>query len=191
VESDGAAGDGIDPDEEGEPSGWTEYAPIDGEWETGLEAERDDSESWDDDEHEDEQEPPVAALPSDSVEREIALVALEAAALSRRIFPPAAHRRELSSGGRQVLLAISLVDSHTGLSAPELAHVLAGDREGTLEALAELVALGLVVDTERWDSDDDHLDKASYGLTARGREAALRIAEVAKRFLPGWPPPHP
>ena len=57
------------------------------------------------DEH-DEYEP-VHALEEDAVEREVALVALEAAALSRRIFPPT---RRQAAYGWQALLALALVD---------------------------------------------------------------------------------
>ena len=56
-------------------------------------------------------EPPFA---EDSVERELALVALEAAALSRRIFPGLFTRRALPPESRQALLAIALVDPSEG-----------------------------------------------------------------------------
>jgi hypothetical protein len=194
VES-GEAGNGEnDPDEEDVSSPQLKYGPDDEQWHTGID---DVSEGFDDEseggfeDDEDGVDPDVAELSEDSVEREVVLVALEAAALSRRIFPSATRRRDLSVEGRQALLAVALVDPSAGLTAHQLAHVLAIDREAAVEALAELVAFGLAGDTELWDPNDGEEDEdAAYGITARGREVALEVAVVAKRFLPGWPPRH-
>src|SRR5439155_16360677 len=115
----------------------------------------------------------------DAVEREVALVALEAAALSRRIFPPSPR---LTVQGRQALLALALVDPVTGLSADLLGSVLALDHEEALEALAELVALGLARAVEPFEPEDVD-DEASFGLTAAGAAAAREVATAARRYL--------
>jgi hypothetical protein len=141
---------------------------------------------WDgeDPEQEDGEYVPVYAIEDDAVEREVALVALEAAALSRRIFPPG---RSLSAHSRQALLALALVDPVMGLSAELIGHALALDHEEALEALAELVALGLVTPADYVDPEyADHED--AYGLTASGAAAAREIASAARRHLRGWPP---
>jgi hypothetical protein len=127
---------------------------------------------------------PVHALEEDAVEREVALVALEAAALSRRIFPPA---RRLTIHGQQALLALALVDHEEGLSAGLLGNVLALDHEEALEALSELLALGLAQSVEPLELVEIE-EEASYGLTASGAAAAREVATAARRHLPGWPP---
>jgi hypothetical protein len=130
----------------------------------------------------------------DAVEREVALVALEAADLTRRIFPPPLTRRQVSAEAREAILALALVDPGQGLTARQLAPVLALDREEASEVLAELVALGLAARAdEPWSADEEDLytGDAPYALTQRGRSAASETAAVAKKFLPGWPPRRP
>jgi hypothetical protein len=139
--------------------------------------------------HEDyEEEPLPQALAEDSVEREVVLVALEAAALSRRAFPEQVRAGDLTAEGRQALLALSLADPSMGLSVPEVAHLLSLGREETLEAMAELVAFGLATGERSWDDEADEEDE--YRPTARGSEVALELATVARRAMPGWPPRH-
>jgi hypothetical protein len=133
-------------------------------------------------------------FPEDAVERELALVALEAAALARRIFPPPLTRRDLSAEARQATLALALVDPDQGLTARTLAPVLALDMDEAREVLAELVALGMAASAEPWPSDDDedvYSGDAPYALTEKGRSAASEAAAAAKKFLPGWPPRRP
>jgi predicted HTH transcriptional regulator len=142
---------------------------------------------WDEPEEYHEPEPHFDA---ESVEREVALVALEAAALCRRIFPPPQGSRELTVEARQALLAFALVDRYPGLTARALAPILALDREEAREVLAELMELGML-QAEPWVGYNDALatGDASYALTGRGRVVATEVALAAKRFLPGWPPP--
>jgi hypothetical protein len=133
-------------------------------------------------------------FPEDAVERELALVALEAAALARRIFPPPLTRRQPSAEARQAMLALALVDPDEGLTARLLASILALDMEEAREVLAELVALGMAASAGLWPSDEEedlYSGDAPYALTERGRSAASEAAGVAKKFLPGWPPRRP
>jgi hypothetical protein len=116
------------------------------------------------------------------------LVALEAAALSRRAFPAQTRVGDLTVEGRQVLLVLSLVDPVIGLSVPELAHPLSLGREETMEALAELVAFGLAAAVESWDEEPDEEDE--YCPTTRGAEVARELVALARRAMPGWPPRH-
>jgi hypothetical protein len=127
----------------------------------------------------------------DSAERELALVALEAAALSRRIFPEQEGRRRISRAARQVVLALALVDQDFGLAPWQIAHALAIDREQAREAVAELLAFGLAEHTEPWapEDDDDETDEDhSYSLTSGGAAEARKLVATARQFLPGWPP---
>jgi hypothetical protein len=143
------------------------------------------------DEADEEDLPREEPFEDDSAERELALVALEAAALSRRIFPEEHGRRRISRAGRQVVLALALVDQQHGLTRWQLAHALAIDREQAQEALAELLAFDLIEHTEPWeleDEDEDEDEDEAYGLTAAGALLARNIAATARQFLPGWPP---
>jgi hypothetical protein len=126
----------------------------------------------------------------ESAQRELALVALEAVALSRRIFPEQEGRGRVSAAARQVMLALALVDQEFGLMRSQLSHVLALDREQALEALAELLAFGLVEQAEPWDLEDEEgVDEDEpYSLTDAGVAEARKLAATARRFLPGWPP---
>jgi hypothetical protein len=147
---------------------------------------------WDEPSEDDEPLPEGPPFAEESVHRELALVALEAAALTRRIFPVPLDRRALSAESRQAVLAIALAHSDAGLSARELSGVLALDMEAAREAIAELIALGMVV--RSWlaveaDEDDDSGDVA-YTLTERGRTSAAGVALAARSYLPGWPPTH-
>jgi hypothetical protein len=93
----------------------------------------------------------------------------------------------LTVEGRQALLALALVDHETGLSAALLGNVLALDHEEALEALAELVALGLALSVEALEPGDVD-EEASYGLTGAGAAAAREVATAARRHVRGWPP---
>jgi hypothetical protein len=126
----------------------------------------------------------------ESAQRELALVALEAVALSRRIFPEQEGRGRVSPAARQVMLALALVDQEFGLMRSQLSHALALDREQALEALAELLAFGLVEQAEPWDLEDEEgVDEDEpYSLTEAGVAEARKLAATARRFLPGWPP---
>ena len=127
----------------------------------------------------------------ESAQRELALVALEAVALSRRIFPEQEGRGRVSPAGRQVMLALALVDQEHGLMRWQLSQVLALDREQVLEALAELLAFGLVELAEPWDlveEEEGAQDDEPYSLTSAGAVEARKLAATARQFLPGWPP---
>jgi hypothetical protein len=122
----------------------------------------------------------------DSVPRELALVALEAAALARRIFPAQEGRGRLSPGARQVILALALVDQGVGLMRSQLSHALALDREQALEALAELLAFGMVELAEPWPIEEEESveEDEPYSLTAAGVAEARKLAVTARRSLP-------
>jgi hypothetical protein len=127
----------------------------------------------------------------ESVRRELALIALEAAVLSRRIFPEQEGRGRVSPAARQVMLAIALVGHEDGLMRWQLSHALALDRERVLAALAELLAYGLVELAEPWDlieEEEGVQDDEPYSLTDAGVAEARKLAATARRFLPGWPP---
>ena len=84
----------------------------------------------------------------DSVEREIALVALEAVAISRRIVEAERDPRGLSAHARQVALALA-IDGSSGVTDESLtprgaASLLAISRDDVLDAYAELTSHGLI-----------------------------------------------
>jgi hypothetical protein len=138
------------------------------------------------DEAEDEALDREQPLEEDSVERELALVALEAAALSRRVFPEQEGRGRVTRAGRQVMLALALVDPLLGLTRLQLSRALALDGEETQETLAELLAFGLIEYAELSPEDDG--DDEAYCLTTAGATTARELARSARKFLPGWPP---
>lgn len=126
----------------------------------------------------------------ESVGRELALVAIEAVALSRRIFPEQEGRGRVSPAARQIMLALALVDQDLGLMRSQLSHALALDREQALEALAELHALGLIEQTEPWQVEEEEgvEEDEPYSLTPAGVAEARKLAVTARQCLPGWPP---
>ena len=128
-------------------------------------------------------EPP----PWDQSRREVGLVALQAAVLTRRIFLPAVGRHELAPEQWQILLALALIDSapyeHATASVESLANQLTLDREYAHELVFALMSDGLVLGEEEQDEDPPRLR-----LSARGWEAVGAYLERARRFLPGWPP---
>ena len=121
--------------------------------------------------------------------REVGLVALQAAVLTRRIFLPKAGRERLTPEQWQLLLALALIDTapsryeHPTASVESLAIQLSLDREYTSDLLWELMSDGLVV-----ADDEDPADPFRLRLSSRGWEAARAYIERAGRFLPGWPP---
>jgi len=119
--------------------------------------------------------------------REVGLVALQAAVLTRRIFLPRARREDLAPEQWQVLLAIALTDTapyeHATASVESIAIQLSLDWDRVHESLFGLAADGFVVAEE--DLQDD---PPRFLLSARGWDAAGAYTERAGRFLPGWPP---
>jgi hypothetical protein len=119
--------------------------------------------------------------------REVGLVALQAAVLTRRIFLPAHERGDLAPEQWQMLLALALTDTAPGgypaASIESLAVQLSLDREDAHELLFALLSDGLVVAVE-----EDDEDLARLQLSRRGWDAARAYTERAGRFLPGWPP---
>jgi hypothetical protein len=121
--------------------------------------------------------------------REVGLVALQAAVLTRRIFLPAAGRGELAPEEAQLLLALALIDTAPASYEPATASVeslavqLTLEREDVHELLFALMTDGLVAAEE-----EDGEDPPRFRLSSRGWEAAGACIERAGRFLPGWPP---
>jgi hypothetical protein len=119
--------------------------------------------------------------------REVGLVALQAAVLTRRIFLPAVGRHELAPEQWQLLLALALIETapyqHPTASVESLAVQLTLDRDHVHDLLFALMSDRLVVADE---PDDD--DPPRLGLSPRGWEAASAYIERAHHFLPGWPP---
>jgi hypothetical protein len=119
--------------------------------------------------------------------REVGLVALQAAVLTRRIFLPAAGRDDLAPEQWQILLALALTDTapyeQPAASVESLAVQLSLDREHAHELLFELLSDSLVVAVEE---DEEH--SARFRLSKRGWAAARAYTERAGQFLPGWPP---
>lgn len=119
--------------------------------------------------------------------REVGLIALQAAVLTRRIFLPAGGRHDLAPEQWQLLLALALTDTapyaYPAASVESLAIQLSLHREHAHELLFALVLDDLVV-----AADEDADDPAGFRLSERGWEAARAYTERAGRFLPGWPP---
>lgn len=119
--------------------------------------------------------------------REVGLVALQAAVLTRRIFLPVAGRDDLAPEQWQLLLALALTDtaacSQPAASLESLAIQLSLDRENAHELLFALTSNDLVVAEE---ADED--DTPRFRLSQQGWVAARAYTERAGRFLPGWPP---
>jgi len=134
----------------------------------------------------DDDDPPRWSRPR----REVALVALQAAVLTRRIFLPAAGRRDLAPEQWQLLLALALIESaeyeDPATSVESLAHQLTLDREHAHELLFALVTDGLVLVEDEEDEEDEELPQ--FWLSDEGWDAADAYIERARRFLPGWPP---
>jgi hypothetical protein len=119
--------------------------------------------------------------------REVGLVALQAAVLTRRIFTPPARRGDLVPEQRQMLMALGLIDSapyeHPTASVDGLAKQLTLDSEHVRELLFDLLTAGYV---QAAGEEED--DPVAFHLSARGWAAAGEAIERAGRFLPGWPP---
>jgi hypothetical protein len=132
-------------------------------------------------------EEPETAEPffeDESPERDVALVALEAARLSRSIF---------SSEVEQAVLALALAHPRArysdGLTPRALGSLLALDNEAALDLMAELVALGLAsLDEWALEVEEEPALDTPYALTEQGKARATDVATVAARHLPGWPP---
>jgi hypothetical protein len=121
--------------------------------------------------------------------REVGLVTLQAAVLTRRIFLPAAGPDRLAPEQWQLLLALALIDTAPSpyeqptASVESLAIQLSLDREYAHELLFALMSDGLVV-----ADDQDAEDPFRLRLSRRGWDAARAYIERAGQFLPGWPP---
>jgi hypothetical protein len=118
--------------------------------------------------------------------REVGLVALQAAVLTRRIFLPPARRGDLAPEQWQMLLALSLADTavyeHPAASVESLAAQLSLSREDAHLLLFDLLKNELVVAAE------DEQESVAIRLSQHGWDAARAYVERAGRFLPGWPP---
>jgi hypothetical protein len=122
--------------------------------------------------------------------RELGLVALQAAVLTRRIFLPPTRRHELAPEAWQILIALALTETASyadeAVTSPEsLAAQLSLDRDRAEELLFELIESRHVVVEDDPDEDDP-----GFRLSAKGADAAREYIERAGRFLPGWPPAH-
>jgi hypothetical protein len=121
--------------------------------------------------------------------REVGLVALQAAVLTRRIFLPAVGRGELTPEQWQIVIALALIDSaptpyeDPSASLESLTVTLSLDRDHAHELLFGLMTAELV----EADTEDD---ETRFRLSARGWEAAGAYVDRAGMFLPGWPPEH-
>jgi DNA-binding MarR family transcriptional regulator len=119
--------------------------------------------------------------------RDVGLVALQAAVLTRRIFLPAAGRADLSPEQWQMLLALALndtaPDAEPETSVETIARQLSLDRDHAGELLFRLMADELVL---AFEDEEDH--PVRFRLSERGWELARAYTERASRFLPGWPP---
>jgi DNA-binding MarR family transcriptional regulator len=123
--------------------------------------------------------------------REVGLVALQAAVLTRRIFLPRAGRDDLAPEQWQMLLALALSETasyaHPAASVESLATQLSLDRE-----LAEVFLFGLLRDRlVVADDQEEERDPVRFTLSPEGWAAARAYIERAGRFLPGWPPERP
>jgi hypothetical protein len=130
----------------------------------------------------------------DSVEREVALVVLEAVAVSRRIFESERDPRGLSAHARQVTLALA-IDGSSGATDESLtprgaASLLAISRDEVLDAYAELTSRGLIElgIPDLFEYEDPSPLDAGYRLTTEGIESARAEVARAHRFLTRWPP---
>jgi hypothetical protein len=128
-------------------------------------------------------------------QREVGLVALQAAVLTRRIFLPATRRGDLGPEHWQVLLAIALAggaaagEPPSG-SAESLAALLSLDRDHVHALLFSLHSGGYLaaVEDDEEDDEDDTVEMPRFELSASGRAAVESYIERAARFVPGWPP---
>jgi hypothetical protein len=120
--------------------------------------------------------------------REVGLVALQAAVLTRRIFLPAAGAEDVAPEQWQMILALALTGtaSYTqpAASVESLAVQLSLDRDHAHELLYDLLTRDLVV----FADEDDPEAPAGFRLSPSGWAAARAYVERASRFLPGWPP---
>jgi DNA-binding MarR family transcriptional regulator len=124
-------------------------------------------------------------------QREVGLVALQAAVLARRIYLPATRPGELSPEQWQVLLAVALIESsghgRPAASLGSLARLLTLSAEEARDCLAALIDSGHVT-VARDAADEDRGERLRWTATPRGLAAAGEYLERAGRFLPGWPP---
>lgn len=128
----------------------------------------------------------------DRRDREVALVALQAAVLTRRIFLPAARASDLGPEQWQILIAVALHEDTADAEPPSatavsLATLLTLDREHVDALLFALHASGhLAAVRDEQGAEED--EPPRFELTARGHAAVAGYVRRAGRFLPGWPP---
>jgi hypothetical protein len=123
--------------------------------------------------------------------REVGLVALQAAVLTRRIYLQASRPGELTPEQWQVLLAVALIEdsarTRPAASLGSIARLLTLSAEEARDCLAALIDSGHVT-AAREVSAEDRGERLRWTPTLRGRAAAKDYLERAGRFLPGWPP---
>jgi DNA-binding MarR family transcriptional regulator len=119
--------------------------------------------------------------------REVGLVGLQAAVLTRRIFLPPVERGELRPEQHQILMALALTESapyeHRTVSLEALASQLTLDRDDVAELVYDLLERGSVKVVDEYDEDPP-----AMVLTDAGWTQAHHTIERVRRFLPGWPP---
>ena len=124
--------------------------------------------------------------------REVGLVALQAAVLSRRIYLPATRPGELTPEQWQALLAVTLIESsghgRPAASLGSIARLLTLSAEEAGDTLAALIDSGHVTAARDLPEEDRAGERLRWTATRRGWAAAEEYLERAGRFLPGWPP---
>lgn len=124
--------------------------------------------------------------------REVGLVALQAAVLSRRIYLPATRPGELTPEQWQALLAVTLIESsghgRPAASLGSIARLLTLSAEEARDSLAALIDSGHVTVARDVPDEDRAGERLRWTATPRGWAAARAYLERAGRFLPGWPP---
>jgi hypothetical protein len=125
--------------------------------------------------------------------REVALVALQAAVLTRRIFLPAAEASDLGPEQWQILIAVALNESTADAEPPSaaaegLAAQLTLDREHVHALLFALYTSGHLTAVPDDEPGGQETELPRFELTARGHAAVADYLQRAARFLPGWPP---
>ena len=124
--------------------------------------------------------------------REVGLVALQAAVLSRRIYLPATRPGELTPEQWQALLAVTLIESsghgRPAASLGSIARLLTLSAEEARDCLAALIDSGHVTAARDVPAQDRAGERLRWTATPLGWSAAQAYLERAGRFLPGWPP---
>ena len=123
--------------------------------------------------------------------REVGLVALQAAVLTRRVYLPASRPGELTPEQWQVLLAVTLIEdsarTRPAASLGSIARLLTLSAEEARDCLAVLIDSGHVTAAREIPADESG-ERLRWTPTPRGQAAAKEYLERAARFLPGWPP---